>query len=690
MAPDLAKLLVISDPLRLKTVDVISVGFHVPFGAQLMNVYISSKDFHNLRNSAHKAQNSFMNNNPNLLPFTLKRKSINKENVVSGMKRDKSLIFTNIPEEESVYDQQENNVNVKSKIRPTHLPLKFKNMTSKELPESGFSSINFDEFSDSFPEFIGRTSICSTPMTENKILHGNILSICSNTCEELERVDLKVDEKPPLSIIRSEPIKATNIPTTEQKMKKSRKVMGTPRKLKLVPKVTEIVSVDIDLKEEEQQQNHNKSTLKANNLPIDSCNYMHNPYKTHRRRNSWDTLNKIRTKLKLEKSNSSKKSKSLMFNEPHDVDWDSDTEFIDDCETKPSRSITDPTFPVFNSTGDPISKYLFEEFLEFHYTHICRDSTEESQKNLRKELEFLDSEKQNDEYIETNGSVTGTEPGPVKSQESAKISKKGLSLPLKSWNQPLEGGESGKNSFNMFESPAKRNRGLQLTPLMAKLTILAMDSERGSSFEGDYDFTPGSVDPSSLLTRRRSSQPKTDPDTSVMDFGENLEKVNLFVCGQQNMTLVMLLEDGAAQKQKLIQNLFEICVSKLTKTEAQLHQVLNMNVEGADKGGEGSYSFIAIDNKKWDTVKKTGPWSPNELNTVESMHSDMKRRANFTEMILRKDENILYGYQCGNVEIFYQQSHNASAGLPPPSDLFGNVGLTSRRRLERDHAIVLL
>lgn len=58
-----------------------------------------------------------------------------------------------------------------------------------------------------------------------------------------------------------------------------------------------------------------------------------------------------------------------------------------------------------------------------------------------------------------------------------------------------------------------------------------------------------------------------------------------------------------------------------------------MNVEGGDKGG--GYSFIAIDNKKWDTVQKTGPWSPTDLSSIEIMHNDMKINPAFTEMIVR-------------------------------------------------------
>lgn len=645
LAPDLTKLLVISDPLRLKTVNLVSVRFHVPCGVQMMSAFITSKELHILRNSSIKVQNSFTNNNPNLLPFTLsKRKSVNKESF--SQKRDKSLIFTNIPEEDSMSEQQINNV--KSKIRPINLSLRLKNITSKDLPESGISSINFDEFSDSFPEFIGRTSVCSTPMTENKVLHGNLLSICSNKCDELEILDIK------------------EYKNNEHNVRKARKVIGTPKKIKLANKVTETISVDFELNKEKAHQNYYKSYINEKNLPIDSYNYLSNPYKFQKRRNSWDSLHKIRTKLNLFNTYSGNKPKPLIFNKVQDVDCDTDTEFIDDYETKPSRSITDPTFPVFKSTGDPISISLFEEFLEYHYTNIIGGTIDGCQKS---DLNAEYGEHQNNKLSKvTHENVL---------QNSQKLCKEGLSLPLKSWNHNFEAAiTSGKTSFNIVEYTAK---SLQLTPLMAKLTSLAMDKQEESDVADNCVLMP--LSSNIMYTRRQSSLFKSKLD--------NLEKVNLFVCGQQNMTLVMFLEDGAAQEQKLIENLFEICVSKLAKTESQLHQVLNMNVEGAS-GGEGSYSFIAIENQKWDTVQKIGPWSPHELNTIESMHQDMKRQESFTEMVLKKDENILYGYKCGNVDIFYQQTYNASAGIPPPSDIFGNVGSVSRRRLERDHAIVLL
>jgi hypothetical protein len=42
------------------------------------------------------------------------------------------------------------------------------------------------------------------------------------------------------------------------------------------------------------------------------------------------------------------------------------------------------------------------------------------------------------------------------------------------------------------------------------------------------------------------------------------------------------------------------------------------------------------------------------------------------------------------MEVFYQQSTGSTVGLPTPSDLMGLVPLKAKRRLERDHGIILL
>ena len=57
----------------------------------------------------------------------------------------------------------------------------------------------------------------------------------------------------------------------------------------------------------------------------------------------------------------------------------------------------------------------------------------------------------------------------------------------------------------------------------------------------------------------------------------------------------------------------------------------------------------------------------------------------------RTDDSVVYGYQYGQSSIFYKQGGSkAQSGLPPPADTMGTVPLSAKRRLERDHSIILL
>lgn len=50
----------------------------------------------------------------------------------------------------------------------------------------------------------------------------------------------------------------------------------------------------------------------------------------------------------------------------------------------------------------------------------------------------------------------------------------------------------------------------------------------------------------------------------------------------------------------------------------------------------------------------------------------------------------MYGNKCGSRELFYQQSGNIVSGLPTPSDIMGVISTTAKRRLQRDHGIIIL
>uniref|UniRef100_A0A182SFY8 Uncharacterized protein n=1 Tax=Anopheles maculatus TaxID=74869 RepID=A0A182SFY8_9DIPT len=201
---NLTKMFVYSDPYRAKLAEMIAVTFHVPNGVSLISAYITKRDYTQLLDATKNIPIYFNNCTTTAataatstgppVPFAIKKKLIPSKELVGGtvagfpmLKTDKSIIFSNIPEEETVgadgagqicEPPAQKKAPFSTVSRPTFLPLKFKNLTSRDIIDSGVNSINFDE-SDSFPNFIGKTSVCSTPLTENKIVpNRNMMSIC--------------------------------------------------------------------------------------------------------------------------------------------------------------------------------------------------------------------------------------------------------------------------------------------------------------------------------------------------------------------------------------------------------------------------------------------------------------------------------------------------------------------------------
>lgn len=501
LSPELTKNLVLTDPCRIKsTAESISVDFHIPVGVQLQIVYIPAAEYRHLSLDSQRAQTvtnqtASVASNP-LIPFQFKKK----------IKRDKSIIFTNIPEESAgengmATNDGDDDVAIATEAkpipikiltaRPNHLPLRFKNITSKDMPESGFSSINFDE-SDSFPQFIGRTSVCSTPMTEMKVLHGTVLSICANADETDART-----------------------PST-----------ASPQEPQL-----------------------NRTIESATAIVVD------NPMKTENRRHSLsslqDSLKKIRLTVRPFGFGLAK------FDGLLDVSPSAEDIEIDDLDKKIYRTITDPMYPVFNSAGAPISKCLFQEFLARHYV---RTDSSDGAPAIEEETTLDLTAATN--TIDGFDSEMKVSPVHERQPELKTPNRVALSLPLKSL--AFEGNSATTSSSNIFELPAHRKKlaGIQLTPLMTKLSILAMTEDRSSGFSS-WDTTPGVVPneqptpggdgPISKPFRRRSSVKLEDVVEFSDDDNGGMQRCQLFICSQQNMTLLLIMDDGAATKQELVQ-----------------------------------------------------------------------------------------------------------------------------------------
>lgn len=570
----MAKNLVLTDPYRIKSsTDTITVNFHVPVGCQLITVFIPKKEYEKLHESSERIQHSsgqsFSNgsNNPPVFPFQFKKK----------LKRDKSIVFTNIPEEGtssmndkcSAGDERQGGRPLLEKqsstgsVRPNHLPLRIKNISSKDIPESGFSSsITFDE-RDSYPQFIGRTSVCSTPMTENKVLQGNILPIC-------------VDP-------------AALLPSDEQN------------------KCKEAKNNQDKTPERECKINGSKYELPEKSFE----NYVTNPFNDRARRNSFvdikDTMKKMSRHLSIRPISmgcakflnesdylSDNGSRALYkFSEncanisSHIMDYDAD--LIDDVEARILyRTIADPTYPVFNVFGEPISKFLFEEF-----SNERNDRIEPSTSGTSKSIIEQPSCSAIEPVKETISQPESTQQSIVKPAPSAgtsaknNVNRKSLSLPIKSLDLSIDNEKKDanadaneinecvpvNNTHSILDKPEQRKKlaGIQLTPLITKLSILAMNDERSSGFSS-WDTTPGvelatPLD-STKLFRRRSSVKLEDVDLvdgntvrNLTEMDENdMKRVELFICGQNNMTVLLLMEEGSAVKQELVQAMVSLII----------------------------------------------------------------------------------------------------------------------------------
>lgn len=546
------KQIVLTDPLHIRTTgeQLTSTEFHIPNGVQMLVVYLETLQYRKLQGEAQRAQNlqtTQLGQGP--LPFQYNKRK---------MKRDKSLIFTHIPEENATQtitehseEQEEEVANVPASLppirpktlmmtRPTHLPLRIKNYSNKELPESGIASINFDE-TDSYPEFIGRTSVCSTPMAENKVLAvGNIMSICANP-EDENNSNKQVEQNNSL------------------------------------------------------QQINRRNSLKKDFEKF-FHNFITNPNKMERRNSLTDihdSLKKFSKKISIKQISQSFKTdvnrngngagdNSPDFIENGDDDEEDEENSDNSVENnKISRTITDPTNPVFNANGQPISRSLFQEFLEKYYKLWGEASEETKQdeeiaklieefKEFDNELKKLDESLRNPKTTKITTSNTTSSIKPDRNlnlensftQTKAKTSmdKKSLSLPLKSISDSTPSGERPA-----LTSSRKQLGGVPLTPLMAKLSVLALNEERPA-----WDCTPGAnieiqtpLNSSKTFGKRNSLKCEDAVDvltclSSNMGNKDGLQKAELYVCGQQNMTLILVMEEGCSQQAKIVQKMVSV------------------------------------------------------------------------------------------------------------------------------------
>lgn len=433
------------------------------------------------------------------------------------MKRDQSLIFTAVPEEDpeqhSPINIQTAFVNTRSKHRP-----KFLNLRSKTTDETSYSRVE----SNSTPNisFCGATSICSTPLTDIKrvVLPGT-MSICTDPTKDESKCSTDFVSDEINTSFKSESVNSI-LSAAEDKSHTS--ITCTEKLLNSVPYVH--VGASLHDKKRFASTFEVREKLKCLSKRITMRYYNKNS----------KNLNEA---LVAELEESPKKSPKMNF-----------------------QTITDPTFPVFRNDGKVISKSFYETYIKTHLSLVnselnrSKDGLSENNTDDWKSVEDFDMCFR--DFSKKQTITNEIEMQPLKKQyESDTKSKprKSLTLPLK----PLNSDSTG--SILTFCNKKERfSGGVQLTPLMTKLSMLAVE-ERSSGF-GSKDTTPSEYkdlytpcQPNYSFLRKRN----TDSIKAVKPFQhENeLHKCILFICGQQDMVVNLLLEESVVSSSEVINKL---------------------------------------------------------------------------------------------------------------------------------------
>lgn len=666
---------VLTDPYRIKSpAELVNVSFALPQGVQLLQVYLDELEYFDLKEESARCRRiydkSFKSKN------TPRFNQLPKEPVFSAIKREQSIIFTTVPEEET----SPHSPTLKSAPAKKNRP-KFLNLRSNTI-DLGNSSSDLCKVIPNTP-FRGQTSVCSTPMTElNKVLHQSVLSICLNP---------EIDE--------------------------------------------------------------NNDSGKNNS--VNSAEFSHTALLANFRAKPYFPLdnNQLATSLKYASTSNLMIQRHLL--------------------TVRRNSVADASFHAFKSDNKLISrslyKYLYMEqtkMINFEPTNQINKSAVHAA-NLAN-FEFAASSSQSAAANESKVSTDRSENAqrrrslnlPLKSLSfdapaKSKVSQGVLLTPLMSKLTVLadDQSSSGFSSRNSSPSPTKefneeqenrRRESIISRGLIVRSTEIAEDFEdaaRRNNNNRDVRVPSREVSverlsenhsvltESSASTNRNRTESSCKRNKHCADFKVRADKaclkkrVVLFVCGQEDMVVGMMLEEEALADDAVVQKLYEVCIDHLHHLSKTLAHSLSSNphpsasanlpssfpttrnsavtrpstsqshqTSSSNCGNEPPYSYLSV-NADQCSVQRAGPWTGDGYGMVTYLHKDFRAAsgAKITEIVLRDDEAVVYAYKSGNTEIFYHQAANGGvAGLPPPADLMGTASSKARRRLERDQAVILL
>ncbi|KAL0272111.1 UNVERIFIED_CONTAM: hypothetical protein PYX00_005207 [Menopon gallinae] len=592
----------------------VSTPFHLPFGVQLIKVYV--------RHSAYESAENLRNLKQSLSSGMTKK----SENALET-KQDLTKIFT-VPEEENGNSSQGNRKDTKEP--------RARELARRRIKKNCKSKVE-NVLRERSKNFVANHNIkvCSTPTVEKKIIHEDLVSICNNA--------------------RTDPRPTPQVSFIPELMQSAMKPQQSHRYLP-------------------SRYSHNYLyRLSMDDLMIDFT------YKSHPVPLRYYSFGLPRITKDVEQSvKEEQKKKKLLKNRFY-------------------QTIADPSNPVFRYDGFPISKSLYNHCLDEHYkdfitANITIDSREEfiRKKNLENELFKLKSERKikgtenhqrestmrvhSDVKFSINDNGSAGESPEMREKglnsKNQKLFRRSLTLPLK----PMT--FIGNENSGVPMSVVKLHARTPTTPLMTKLSLLVLEEQNESNFGSENKAKSKPIREPSVKKQTRNVESK-NPD--IMSCG-------LFVCGHGNLTMLLLLDENVQHNPDLILSLWELCAANLERVEM-------FRSKSSDylpsSGVSNSYSFLSLD-PEWGTTQKSGAWGNDEIKLVGSLHQDLIQSPNITEVIVRNEDAVVYVYRCGNTEIFYQQGGCSAIGLPTPADLMGVIPLKARRRLERDHGVILL
>ncbi|XP_065199464.1 uncharacterized protein HPS4 isoform X1 [Planococcus citri] len=352
------------------------------------------------------------------------------------------------------------------------------------------------------------------------------------------------------------------------------------------------------------------------------------------------------------------------------------------------NTISDPTYPWFRFNGLPASKALHDDRVALY----CQDIGSAHQTNAK-------DENKEDQKTEEKKEANPKRPTSIQLNLETTVKKK-----TRTANLNLNLKKEVPNFKEICSAVPPSQNDVPLTPLMSKLSMLDLSESKAATSCAKITTPSTSRGPigledisqtfkDSFTEKMKAERPKRPTRVKKRPVEEKkvaLKKSVLFVYGYQNISLYLLLDTESGQDKNLINSLWDTCCNSLPDLERHFQQCFESIPQTQTLNATNdSYSFINV-HAEWETLQKSGAWTAPQMDLVHKLHEDFNADPTLTDLNIRLDDGVVYGNQMGDSQVFYQQNVGSVAGLPMPSDLMGVILLKAKRRLERDHSVLIL